>query len=95
MNQLMQLHDLKKTIQQLSSQENIRIEAKVPFIDYAWVKQSIKGFLEEQKLLNSLEYISIYFTEQPIKKNIIRCDVNVKISNKKLLTVTGQGIDEY
>jgi ribosome-associated translation inhibitor RaiA len=47
-----------------------------------------------QVLLSSLKDISVYFTEQPVKKNIIRCDIHVKI-NSKTVTVTGQGMDEY
>ena len=94
MTQLMQLQSLEQTIQEPYSKGTIQIDAEVPAIDYAWVKQSIKGFLDKQKLLSSLEDISVYFTEQPVKKNIIRCDVHVKMNNKTI-TVTGQGMDEY
>lgn len=94
MTQLMQLQSLEQTIQEQHSQKNIQIQSEVPAIDYAWVKQSIKELLDEQKLLSSLKYISVYFTEQPFKQNIIRCDVHVKMNNKTV-TVTGQGMDEY
>lgn len=94
MTQLRQLQSLEQKIPEPYSQDTIQIESEVPAIDYAWVKQSIKEFLDEQKLLSSIRDISVYFTEQPIKKNIIRCDVHVKINNN-ILTVTGQGIDEY
>lgn len=94
MTQLTQLQSLEQTIQEPHSKINIQIDAEVPAIDYAWVKQSITECLEEQKLLRSLKDISVYFTEQPVKENIIRCDVQVKINNKTI-TVIGQGIDEY
>lgn len=94
MTQLTQLQSLEQTIQETYSKEDIQIDAEVPAIDYVWVKQSIKEFLDEQKLLSSLKDISVYFTEQPVKKNIIRCDVQVKM-NSKTVTVTGQGMDEY
>jgi len=94
MTQLTQLQSLEQTIQEPYSQEDIQIDAEVPVIDYAWVKQSIKEFLDEQKLLSSLKDISVYFTEQPVKKNIIRCDVHAKMNNKTV-TVTGQGMNEY
>ncbi len=94
MNQLTQLQSLEQTIREPYSQRDIQIEADVPAIDYTWVKQSIKKFLEKHKLLSSLKDIFVYFTEQPVKKNIIRCDVNAKIRNKTL-TVSGQGMDEY
>jgi ribosome-associated translation inhibitor RaiA len=94
MTQLTQLQSLKQTIQKPISKEDIQIESEVLAIDYIWVKQNIKQFLEEQKNLISIKEISVYFTEQPVKKNIIRCDVHVKINNKTVM-VTGQGIDEY
>lgn len=94
MTQLTQLQSLEQTIQEPYSKDNIQIDAEVPAIDYAWVKQSIEEFLDEQKLLSSLKDIFVYFTEQPVKKNIIRCDVQVKM-NSKTVTVTGQGMDEY
>ncbi|MCC7574781.1 hypothetical protein KO361_04275 [Candidatus Woesearchaeota archaeon] len=94
MTQLTQLQSLKKIMTEPISKKDIQIESEVPSIDYMWVKQNIKQFLEEQNNLNSINEISIYFTEQPIKKNIIRCDVHVKINNKTVI-VTGQGIDEY
>lgn len=94
MTQLTQLENLEQTIQEPYSQDNMQIDAEVPAIDYAWVKQSIKEFLDEQKLLSSLKDIFVYFTEQPVKKNIIRCDVQVKM-NSKTVIVTGQGRDEY
>ena len=94
MNQLKQLQNLEQTIQEPYSKEFIQIETEVPAIDYLWVKQSIKEFLEEQRLLSSLKDLSIYFTEQPVEKNIIKCECNVRLKNK-LLTVSGQGIDEY
>lgn len=94
MTQLTQLQSLEQTIQEPYSKNTIQIDAEVPAIDYAWIKQSIKDFLDKQKLQSLLGDITVYFTEQPVKKNIIRCDVHVKINNK-ILTVTGQGIDEY
>jgi ribosome-associated translation inhibitor RaiA len=94
MTQLTQLENLEQTIQEPYSQENMQTDSEVPAIDYAWVKQSINRFLEEQKLPSSLKDISVYFTEQPVKKNIIRCDIHVKMNNKTI-TITGQGMDEY
>lgn len=94
MTQVTQLQSLEKKIQEPYSQDTIKINAEVPAIDYAWIKQSIKEFLDKQKLQSSLRDISVYFTEQPVKNNIIRCDIHAKINNKTV-TVTGQSIDEY
>lgn len=94
MTQLTQLKSLKQTKKDTLSQDIMMIDAEVPLIDYDWVKQKIMYFLEEQKILSLIKNIAVYFTEQPIEKNIIRCDMYVKINNK-LLTATGQGMDEY
>lgn len=94
MTQLTQLQNVEKIMKEPYSKCTIQIDAEVPTIDHNWVKQNIKGFLEEQKILSSLEDISVYFTEQPVKKNTIRCEVHVK-RNNKTVTVTGQGMDEY
>lgn len=94
MAKLTQLQSLEQTIQKQHSQQTIQIQAEVPSIDYAWIKQNIKKFLEKQKLLSLLKDISVYFSEQPVKKNIIKCKVHVKINNKTII-VTGQGMDEY
>ncbi|MFP4567640.1 MAG: hypothetical protein ACLFN8_01720 [Candidatus Woesearchaeota archaeon] len=92
----MQSRSVKQIIQRSYSPINMEIKTEVPAIDYVWVEQTIKEFLEEQRLLSSLKNISIYFTYQPVRRKIIKCVANVKMKSKSnTLTVTGHGIDEY
>ena len=94
MTQLTQLENLEQTAVQPDSKEYIKIETDVPAIDYVWVKQNIRQFIEENKLLDSLKDVSVHFIEQPVKNNMVKCYITAKLKNK-LLTVSGQGIDEY